>query len=292
TTTPAADNGADTASESFTYRVTDANGNTTTGTLNVTIVDDVPTAHDDAASPLSEGALLTVTAANGVLSNDVAGADGASVVGVQAGSNTASPLATGVGATINGAYGTLTLHADGSYEYQSNANALAGAATDVFAYTLQDGDGDTSTTTLTINLSDSGLVAPAANEAVVYENALDTVQDGADLAAGTVTGSLGQTSTGETAANNQLNASGGVGDLTYSLADGSSTASGNYGLLHLNANGSYTYTLTHPYTTTPAADNGADTASESFTYRVTDANGNTTTGTLNVTIVDDVPTAH
>ena len=30
-------------------------------------------------------------------------------------------------------------------------------------------------------------------------------------------------------------------------------------------------------------------AAESFTYRVTDANGNTATGTININIVDDVP---
>ena len=54
--------------------VTDANGNTATGTITVNIVDDVPTATVDSGN-VNEGALLTV-AASGVLSNDVAGADG------------------------------------------------------------------------------------------------------------------------------------------------------------------------------------------------------------------------
>ena len=57
-------------------------------------------------------------------------------------------------------------------------------------------------------------------------------------------------------------------------------------------NGSYVYTLTSPFDTTPDADNGANTeVAESFTYVVTDANGNTATGTITVNIVDDVPTA-
>ena len=54
--------------------MTDANGNTATGTITINIVDDVPTATLDSGN-VNEGALLTV-AASGVLANDVAGADG------------------------------------------------------------------------------------------------------------------------------------------------------------------------------------------------------------------------
>ena len=57
--------------------MTDANGNSATGTITVNIVDDVPTATVDSGN-VNEGALLTV-AASGVLSNDVFGADGATV---------------------------------------------------------------------------------------------------------------------------------------------------------------------------------------------------------------------
>ena len=54
--------------------MTDAVGNTATGTIKINIVDDVPTATADSGN-VNEGALLTV-AASGVLANDVAGADG------------------------------------------------------------------------------------------------------------------------------------------------------------------------------------------------------------------------
>ncbi|MEI9426110.1 hypothetical protein O7A70_34150, partial [Mesorhizobium sp. Cs1299R1N1] len=74
--------------ESFTYQVTDANGNTTTGTINIAIVDDVPTAATDGGN-VNEGALLSVAAVAGVLVNDIAGADGATIDGVRAaGGNT------------------------------------------------------------------------------------------------------------------------------------------------------------------------------------------------------------
>ena len=67
---------------------------------------------------------------------------------------------------------------------------------------------------------------------------------------------------------------------------------GDFGTIQVNTDGSYTYTLTSPFDTSPDADNGANTeVAESFTYVVTDADGNTATGTITVNIVDDVPTA-
>jgi VCBS repeat-containing protein len=274
--------------ESFTYSVTDANGNTTTGSITVTIVDDVPSAVADSGN-VNEGALLSVNAASGVLANDTAGADGASIQGVRAaGADTTTPVTGGVGGSIAGLYGTLILNADGSYTYQSTANAISGAETDVFVYTLVDGDGDLSTTTLTINLADANLVAPADSDVTVNEAALDLNQDGSDLAAGTVTGSL-PGSTAETDASNQLNATGGFGTLTYALVG---SATGTYGTIQINSDGSYIYTLTDNHLNA-TADDGAQPINglESFTYSVTDANGNTTTGSITVTIVDDVPSA-
>ena len=86
--------------ESFSYVVTDANGNTATGTITVNIVDDVPTASANIDSGI-EGAIIT----GNVLTDgtaDVFGADGPAttvpaggVVGVAAGSNTAVPVSAG-----------------------------------------------------------------------------------------------------------------------------------------------------------------------------------------------------
>ena len=196
------------AAESFTYVVTDAIGNTATGTININIVDDVPTATADIGN-VNEGALLTV-AASGVLSNDVAGADGATIDGVRAaGGDTTTAVSGGVETNIAGLHGTLHLNADGSYTYQSTANNITANTTDVFVYTVKDGDGDLSTTTLTINLANATVVAPADNDVTVNENALDTTVTGSDLAAGTITGSLGPEAPVETDAINQLNGSAG-----------------------------------------------------------------------------------
>ncbi|TIU61928.1 MAG: structural toxin protein RtxA, partial [Mesorhizobium sp.] len=137
--------------DSFTYTVTDAHGNTTTGTILVDIVDDVPTAHADTNS-VSEGSQVS----GNVLTDgtaDVLGADGAApggaVTGVATGSNVSNPVSGNLGgAGILGQYGTLVLNANGSYTYTANPNAVTANAVDHFVYTITDGDGDTSTVTL------------------------------------------------------------------------------------------------------------------------------------------------
>ncbi|PBB90200.1 hypothetical protein CK215_22710, partial [Mesorhizobium sp. WSM3864] len=273
-----------TGAESFTYTATDANGNTVTGTVKIDVVDDVPHASADIGN-VTEGALLTVTAANGVLSNDVSGADGyaatGAVVGVRAANgDTTTAVATGVNTQIVGQYGTLTLHADGSYTYQATANAISANATDTFVYTIKDGDGDLSTTTLAINVANVTLT-PVNQTGQVNEAALDTVTNPGDLGHGTVTGS-NPPSTAETVAG-QLNVAG--DGVTYT-AISTTTA---HGIFQLQANGAWTYTLTSPFDS--GATQGANTltGAESFTYTATDANGNTVTGTVKIDVVDDVP---
>ncbi len=76
--------------------------------------------------------------------------------------------------------------------------------------------------------------------------------------------------------------------MTFALVG---NATGAYGQLSLQPDGSYTYTLTSPATTTPQANDGPNALSESFTYQATDSLGNSTTGSLVVSIVDDVPKA-
>ncbi|MEX0566662.1 beta strand repeat-containing protein [Raoultella terrigena] len=64
----------------------------------------------------------------------------------------AVPVAEGGAVTVSGAYGVLTINADGSYSYQSFALADSAGKTDTFTYTITDSNNQQSTTTLTINL--------------------------------------------------------------------------------------------------------------------------------------------
>ncbi|WP_434561966.1 retention module-containing protein [Pseudomonas sp. Z4-20] len=284
TTAPAANDGPNVLSESFTYQATDSLGNSVTSTIVINIVDDVPKAHCDTAAVVEGG-----TVSGNVLDNDVLGADGGAVLGVRAGNDTSTPVTGGLDTQINGTYGYLTLDANGNAVYHSNADSVgAPGATDVFTYTVRDGDGDVSTTTITIDVHNSCLVAETDHDVTVHEKALDLKQDGQDLAAGTATGSE-PGATSETATGTLVGSvTGATGAVTFILVG---DATGAHGQLLLNPNGSYTYTLTSPAATSPHVNDGPNALTESFTYQATDSLGNSTTGNLVVSIVDDVPKA-
>ncbi|EPA99151.1 retention module-containing protein [Pseudomonas sp. G5(2012)] len=288
-TMPQVNDGANTLHESFTYQVTDSQGNVATSTIVINIVDDVPIATPDIAS-VGEGGYI----GGNVLWNDHVGADGqfagGGVVGVRAGDDTSTPVHGGLNSQINGTYGYLTLDAAGNAVYHSYPNSVSGpGASDVFTYTLRDADGDESTTTVTIDVHNSCFVATSDHDVTVYEKALDLHQDGQDLAPGNVNGSQ-PSSPVETASGTLVGAvHGGSGAITYSLL---SNAIGTYGQLLLHPDGSYTYTLTSPASTMPQANDGGNTLHESFTYQATDAQGNVATSTIVINIVDDMPTAN
>lgn len=124
------------STDDISLRVTDlGNVNSAPGTLTIQIIDDTPAAVADTGT-VTEGATLT----GDVLGNDAAGADGwapaGAVVGVVAG-NSGTPATGGVATGITGAYGTLTLNADGGYSYVATANGITADAVDVFTYTGQ-----------------------------------------------------------------------------------------------------------------------------------------------------------
>ena len=114
--------------------------------------------------------------------------------------------------------------------------------------------------TLTITLTNSGLAA--SND--------DLTVNEAALASGSNPSSTAETVTGTVADN----VTPGVAPFTFALV-GSPT--GTHGTLTFNADGSYSYTLTSTVDGA-TADNGITTENnvETFTYQVTDADGNTT----------------
>ena len=170
--------------DSFSYTVTDADGDSApAGTTWSTIIDDVPTAHADTdATAVGQftaetGNVITAVGTTSPVSGvDVLGADGAVVSGVAAGNtNLNLDNAATLNTPIQGAFGKLTLAADGSYSYTRDAGT-AGGSDDVFTYTLKDGDGDLSHTTLTISVGDSTptdtIPAPGGATTTVFEQGL------------------------------------------------------------------------------------------------------------------------
>ncbi len=138
-----------TAADSFTYTISDGRGGSETANVTVEIQgrSSAPVANDD-TDTLSE----TTQAAGNVLANDSDGdGDALSVVAVNGQS-------AAVGQQITLASGaTLTLNADGSYDYDPNgafdALAAGDTATDSFSYTISDGNGGTDVATMTLSIA-------------------------------------------------------------------------------------------------------------------------------------------
>jgi VCBS repeat-containing protein len=144
-----------TATDSFTYSVTDNNGAVSTETVTVTIVgvNDGPSTNADFNGVVKNGK-LNVTAANGVLTND------SDVEGDTLSVSALNGSAANVGKAVQGTYGTLTMKGDGSYSYVATTKPGSlpskTIAQDHFTYTVSDGNGGLKTETLTVTVYEKG----------------------------------------------------------------------------------------------------------------------------------------
>ncbi|MFK0093131.1 BapA/Bap/LapF family large adhesin [Pseudomonas sp. NPDC090592] len=167
---------------------------------------------------LTEFVVSGATAATGNLLTDDNVGSALTVLSVLTAANTYTiPGYNGV--SVAGTYGTLLVHADGSYTYNLNAGLTSAALGqhDTFTYSLTHPNGTTDTATLTINLDNaaglttfSSLVADSGDEAV----ALASVAAASDVIAGTdgndhLVGSQG----------GHITLEGGAGDDTLVIVD-------------------------------------------------------------------------
>ena len=249
----------ETVADTFTYTVSDSHGGTASNTLTVTIsgTNDAPTVAAATASVAED----TQISASGTLPQPQ-DTDIRDTVAFTPLSNAA------------GTYGTLTLNADGSYAYTLNnaSPAVQGlgageTATDVFTYTVTDGHGATASNTLTVTIH-------GTNDAPTVAAAVASVTEDTQILASGTLPVPHDTDTHDTVA------------FTPKLNE-----TGTYGSLTLNADGTYIYTLNNA---SPAVQGlgAGETATDVFTYTVTDGHGGTGSNTLTVTIrgTNDVPT--
>ncbi|MFN9246017.1 MAG: Ig-like domain-containing protein [Planctomycetota bacterium] len=183
-------------SPSFTYTLSDGSL-TAIATVNGTVngVNGAPVAVADAATALEAGGVGNGTAgtnpAGNVLTNDTDpdSVDTKTVIGVASG--IVGSTSGNVGNSISGAYGMISIAADGSYIYTvDNSNAAvqalrtpANSLTDTFTYTMRDAAGLTSTTQVTITIQ-------GANDAPHNINGTLTIAENSSngAAVGTVAG--------------------------------------------------------------------------------------------------------
>ncbi|WP_150293535.1 beta strand repeat-containing protein, partial [Sphingobium estronivorans] len=307
----------DHVTDSFTVTVTDVDGDHATDTLTIAIIDDVPTAVNDVDSVREDGPLVAdgnvITGSGGQDANatdgnaDVQGADGAHVTGIAFGATAGT-----VGTALPGTYGTLLIQPDGHYIYTlNNENGVVQGLdknqtlTETFTYTLTDGDGDTSSATIAITIQGNddgvtigGLGGQGAEETLFESNLPGGSAENA--AALTQTGSftlsaLDGVATITVGGQAIFGASGFISGVTLANSYGTLTVTGFTPTIGadgdvIGGTVSYSYTL---------GDNtllhmGANDASltDSFAVVVTDTDGSNATASLDITVVDDVPTAH
>ncbi len=275
-----------TATDTFTYTVSDGAGTTDTADLVITVTGVGPQAVADTGS-VNEDATLTVNEASGVISNDDDNAsydvESLAITGITHGVTGNSGNAA---QAVTGTYGELTMAADGSYEYvanQSAADALdpGDQVTDVFTYTLKD-DADKNASTATLTITVTGI-----NDDITAVNDTDAVNAGASISRGTSDAQeLDQDDT-------DADADDVPGSLTITaIRTGQKTGSGDtktlgqeftttYGTVTINADGSYSYAANRPDALSLAND---ATVVDYFTYTVTDQAGDTDTGQLAITV--------
>ncbi|WP_027468745.1 retention module-containing protein, partial [Deefgea rivuli] len=307
--------------DTFTYTVTDGDlddsenlvisifgtndgpvaNNDAQGTPDTNWVQDVVALDESETAPAASGNVLLDQAHNGVFGNfsdkadvDVDG-DPLSVKNIQS-TVGGSVVVAAVGDTaIAGEYGTLTIHADGSYSYTLNYNNTAVNAldddstplTDTFTYTVTDGDlDDSENLVISIFGSNDG---PVANNGAQGTPDTNWVQDVV---------ALDESETAPTASGNVLldqahngvfgnfsdkadvdvdgdplsvkNIQSTVGGSVAVAAVGDTAIAGEYGTLTIHADGSYSYTLNYNNGAVNALDDDSAPLTDTFTYTVTD----------------------
>ncbi|ARU15337.1 DUF5801 repeats-in-toxin domain-containing protein [Croceicoccus marinus] len=272
-------------------------GGTATGNVVVTIIDDVPVAVDDGnLATLPDEAVGTVIGTVGqIVSNDDYGADGPGVPAITIGTGDRG--------------GTITI-VNGELVYTPGIDVAPGeTVVERFTYTITDGDGSVSNEAeFTVTLTEGGpaLTVDAAAIAVDEDGLPGGLSGGegdipgdATTASGTLQGlDFGSDGTGDIAlapsADTGLTTIAGnpvetVWDTATHTLTGQDAVTGEavFTLVITDvATGSYEFTLLSPIAH-PAA--GEDNAVLPIPVTVTDADGDSVTGTIALTINDDSP---
>ncbi len=313
----------------FPIIATDFDGDTTTATIPVTITDDVPTIDNVVPLTVDEDDLASIGSDqndDAFMSGSFTTTEGSdSVVKYQLDA-TADPVA---GLTSHGEPVVLAeaANGDGSFTYTATADGNAVFELVVkpdgsYTFTLQgpldhavnsdslqidfpiiatDFDGDTSTETLPVTIVDDKPTITDVDAITVDEDDLETIgSDGSDPIS--IDGNFTTTQGSDGVVSYQLDASAtpvdgltsqGVAVTLTETAngDGSYTYEATAGTdavftLTVNTDGSYNFTLQGPIDHAV----GSDELTLNFPIIATDFDGDTTTETIPVTIVDDKPT--
>lgn len=256
----------------FDYTVTDSGGESSSSKLDMFImgVNDGPTALNDTVE-LDGNTTISIDLRDNDSDPDTG--DSLYVTGFRAGSSGAFL------SSFTDAYGTLTVNSDGTVSFLANgtdttALAAGTTATDVVSYQIKDAAGLTANATLTINITGVN-DSPVSVEDSIRVNEKSTAN-------GYLLTNDSDPDQGDSVSVVGVRAVGGE------LFD--TDAADTYGTLHINPDGSYSFTADGTDSNALAA---GVTHVDNFEYRVKDSTGLTSIANLAVTIigVNDVPVA-
>ncbi|SDJ13357.1 VCBS repeat-containing protein [Paraburkholderia steynii] len=292
----------------FTYQVSDQGNLSDLAQLTVIVRgrNDAPVGHDDAATATEAGGINNTTPgldpSGNVLTNDTdAEGDALHVGAIRTGGTPAVGTTVGsVGDALQGAYGVLTLNADGTWHYAVDNDLAAVQALrtsgqtlqDVFTYTVDDVLGGHTTAELRMTIE-------GQNDTPVANNDAGTAIE----AGGVSNGTPGQDAQGNVLTND-TDVDSAVNGETKQVIDVSNEAgqsanagdalAGRYGHLTVNADGQYDYVVDNTNAAVEALRTSSETLTEVFVYRMRDAASATSQATLTVQIhgANDAPVAH
>ena len=299
--------------------VHDSDIDTASGVLLINIKDDAPLALADTDSTVLGTATGNVVSGAGtdlgVAHADVIGADGTgfpgAVIGVEAGAP-ATGHTGGLNGAVTGAFGVLTIDAQGSYNYVHTGTANG---SDTFTYTIKDADGSLSHATLVIAIPDStpALTFPTSHLATVFEFGLgprgsepagtgeaadgnpNNNSDHSETAADTITFTSpdGVSAVALTDGNGVSHALsvGAANAVSFAevLFPGGPTVGMVTAFYTLGANN--TGTISFTFVLTDNIDRRLN-VSPTFGVLVTDNDGDTASGTMTILALEDRPIAH
>ncbi|MEL6565490.1 MAG: Ig-like domain-containing protein, partial [Pseudomonadota bacterium] len=252
--TPDADfNGTD----SFTYTIDDGNGGTDTATVTVTVnaVNDPPVAEDDSGTGFETDENTTFTTASVLLNDTDVDGDSLTVTGID----------------VSSTLGSVTDNGDGTFDYNPNGLfELLGAGesiTDAFGYTISDGNGGQDTAIVTITITGVNDV-PVAEDDVGIDFTTD-----ADTMFTTGSVLLNDTDV----------------DLNDVLSVTGIDTTGTIGTVTDNGDGTFDYDPNDLFEGLGVGE----TATDTFSYTISDGNGGSDTATVSITVngVNDTPVA-
>ena len=259
--------GRDDVSHELVMTVTDDVGKTATGTITVTVVDDVPVLKVNGSDYVSNWVESGATVAGkGTLDFDFGADDrgGQKAFTVQSDNRTydITDLVEKRSYTLESEYGKLTINADGTYSYEAHPN-IKGGASDSFVLTITDADGDRQSVKLDVQIQeatgpDSGSIA----HVTVNEHGLGDPTDSSETS-------------------EALDIPG------YTIVE--VVGQGAHGQVEKGSDGKWHYTLNEAVDSGKVPGTNTVEGADNVKLVIQDASGNHFTVTVPVDIVDDVP---